>query len=245
MAMYDKTSDKLELTALSTQIEQFLLHQSTLLKMKYDLLAAVETCREIEQFHAPVFQKDETSLKVTKLIVNSTKEQLSHRYKAFQTLSRPYLALVGAANKHLFALYNAAQSLHRMRQTSEIDREDLIQRELFGTTSNSNGAGQSPFVPTDPTRSRRRYGFGAKSSHGATSSSNMRAAAMGDRTTRASGFDDVSRVQQTLEFGNRMAEISKKVELWRALSSTVVTTCVLSVSELSLANDAPSLVSSS
>lgn len=248
MAMYVKTGDKLELTALSTQIEQFLLHQSTLLKMKYDLLAAVETCREIEELHAPVFQKDETSLKVTKLLVNSTKEQLSHRYKAFQTLSCPYLALVGAANMHLFALYNAAQSLHSMRQTSETDREALIQRELFGAKSNSNGsngAGQSPFVPADPTRSRRRYGFGAKGSHGTTSSSSMRAVAMGDRTTRAGGFDDVSRVQQTLEFGNRMAEISKKVELWRALSSTVVTTCVLSVSELSLANDAPSVALSS
>lgn len=224
--MYDKTSDRLELTALAPQIEQFLLHQSTLLKMKYDLLAAVETCREIEQVHAPVFQTGEAALKVTKLLINSTKEQLSHRNKGFQTLSRPYLALVGAANKYLFALYNAAQSLHSIRQTSETEREALIQRELFG---NSTGTGQSSFLPADHTRSRRRYGYGSKSARGSSASTNLGSTTMGD----------VSRVQQTLEFSNRITEISKKVELWRALSSTVATTCVLSISELSLANDVP------
>lgn len=249
--MYDKTGDKLELTALARQIEQFLVHQSTLLKMKYDLLAAVETCREIEQLHAPVFQAGEASARVTKLLVNSTKEQLSHRYKVFQRLSRPYLALVGAANKHLFALYNAAQSLHSMRQTSESESEVVIQRELFGnnngSNSNGNGPGHSPFVPADHTRSRRRYGYGAKSSQGANSSNgSMGSAGMGERHPRhlMMASSDVSRVQQTLEFGNRITEISKKVELWRALSSTVATTCMLSVSGLSLANGTPLSLSS-
>lgn len=225
--MHEKNIDVLELKELSRQIEQFLLHQSTLLKMKYDLLSAVQTCREIEQLESPVFQA-QTTPNVTKLIMNSTKEQLNHLYKAFETLSRPYLSLIGCANKHLFALYNAAQRLQSMRRTSQKERETShTLGERFSPTTADRSTMLSPFL-ADRSRSRRRYGV---RNTGSSSNANT----LSDLT----GHDEVSRVQQTIEYGNRITEISKKVELWRALSSTIASTCVLSILELSSANDAP------
>lgn len=252
--MYDKSMDKVELAALAHQIEQFLLHQSTLLKMKFDVLAAVDSCREAEQLHAPAFQDhgyDRSTRerhnsgtmvsmdKVTNLIINSTKEQLRHRYDTFQALSRPHLALVGVANTHLFALYSAAQSLQRpgIQQPGQTnDCEPLaIQRELFSATTNGwkNAMDDQEAAGTVAgSRSRRRYSGGGVNTVGS-------ATMYSEKRRLVGGYEAVSHVQQSLERGNRIAEISKKVELWRALSATISSTCVLSVLELASATDSP------
>lgn len=192
--------DKAELTALVHQIEQFLLHQPTLLQRKFDVLAALDACRDAEQLHGPVFQDagshHTTVVSVataTAVIVNSTKAQLRHRYDAFQALARPHLALVGTANTYLLALYSAAQSLQR---------PETFAREREQETKS-----------LAPTRSRRSFSSG--------------------------GGDAVSHVQQSLALGNRVTEVAKKVELWRALSATIASTCVLSVLELANIVDAP------
>ncbi|KAF1317245.1 hypothetical protein FI667_g14934, partial [Globisporangium splendens] len=219
-SMYEKNPDMTEeLSDLAHQIEQFLLHQSTLVKMKYDLLTAVQTSREIEQLDAPEFQS-QTAPNVAKLIINSAKEQLQHLYQAFQTQSRPYLKLIGCANKHLFALYNAAQSLQKMRQsTSSLnDRNDDV---VLGIIREHALGG------------RRRYGV-RQARAGISSATTMRS-----DSKAVSVHDEVSRVQQTIELGNRMTEIAKKVELWRSLSATIASTCVLSLLELSSTNAEP------
>lgn len=212
------------LAALSTQIEHFLTQQSTLLTRKLDVLSAIESCRASAQLHAPVFESATTNTHgvatAARVVRHCAQEQLAHRYRAHQALALPHLALVSTAAQQLEALVATAQELRRA--TSEPNDDDdssaRIQRTLFRTGDTPN-ASLSRSDPRSGLRSHRRF---------STSASLSATPARAD-----------VRVQQSLAAGHRWSDLAKRAELWRALSATVASTCVLSVRELAAAAPVP------
>ncbi|GLE00665.1 hypothetical protein PINS_up009453 [Pythium insidiosum] len=207
-SMYEKAMEKDELSELIAAIEQFLLHQSTILSAKYDLLAALKLWHHVDDLKTisssippePVDQ-------ATNVLVHCAKEQVRHWQRDFARLARPYLRLVATANKQLFVLYNAAQSLARKH-----DPQVLARAPCESTSSAS-------FTST-----RKRWLLGRSPNSGGHRSVGVIA------TTPSGG--DISTVQHSIEVRHRVTEISKKVELWRALSFTIATTCVLGLGDL-------------
>ncbi|TMW64394.1 hypothetical protein Poli38472_013016 [Pythium oligandrum] len=223
--MYQTSMQTAELHELVTQIERFLLHQSTIVKAKYDVLSSVRSCSQVDVLKRmdtnipdvitsghgrnETSVDDKSTTDAIEVVKQLTNAQLRHSHREFERIARPYLQLVGVANKHLFALYNAAQSIAKMEAT---------QMERDGSTRSNGGVNTpSPSLPLMPENSRKRRLFGG-----------------GGHAVSPSG-GDLSRVQHDLELRHRISEISKKVELWRSLSWTIGSTCVLTLIELSQA----------
>ncbi|DAZ98923.1 TPA: hypothetical protein N0F65_001362 [Lagenidium giganteum] len=199
--MYEKSIDKSELVEIMASIEQFLLQRSTIVKVKYDLLEALKIQLQLDDVsalpagHAPRHDRGDYSTAI-RVVRNCATEQFRHRYASFQALSKRYMALIGYANKHLFALYSAAQNLSKMQLTTLEAHADQT---------------------VDHVRKRRRFGAAVPTATQPRLPGTGRA---------------VARVQQSIEYGNRLSEISKKVDLWRSLSYTIATSCVFDVIEI-------------
>jgi hypothetical protein len=190
-----------ELNELCDLIHQFLQHQSTLLKLKHDVLSSQEIHNQMASLSKdPTF---EAYTNATKLLRNTTKEQCYQRYLKFRKLSRHFLRIVGIANKHLFGLYKAAQGLTAMDAT--------YQNDIVNGTSATSIISK---VDSNHIRSRRK------------SSSTLLPICGNNSIGHGVVGTNVLSVQQNLEYSNRLAEITKKIELWRLLSWTIGTTCV-------------------
>lgn len=115
--MYEKTMDKSEFQCVCSTIEQFLLHQSTLLQAKSEVLRALKEYQRVADL--PLTQ-DESFLNAStsrayRIVRKCTQTKLQHQMVSFQALAHPFLSLIGTANKQLFGLYTAAHSLDKMQ----------------------------------------------------------------------------------------------------------------------------------
>lgn len=202
-------------------MEQFLLHQPTLLQMKFDFIAETQAVEHMQQLNSPVLRQHATA-NVTNLLLKYTQARVDHRWQSYQAIARQHLPLIAVANKHLLALYKAAQSLNlAARSTTESESKESANEFV---SSAPRGYSASPFQPLK----RRRYSSGGNSS---------KRLHMSNTGASTAVDDEVVRMQQSIDFNNRLTEIVKKVELWRALGWTVASSCVVSMLDIAASED--------
>lgn len=221
--MYEDSLPKEHLAELTAEVEQFLLHQPTLLQLKFDFIAETYAVAHMQQLHSPVLSQL-TSAGVTNLLLKYTQARSNHRWQRYQAIARQYLPLIAVANKHLVALYGAAKNLSLTAQsTIESESKESVD-EFVPSTRREYSA--SPFQPVK----RRRYSGGGINNNG---SKRLHISTAGTN----SADDEVVRMQQSIEYNNRVTEIVKKVELWRALGWTVASSCVVSMLDIAASRD--------
>lgn len=197
-------------------IERFLASQSTLLQMKFDLLAAYRTHLLAQQLCDRSLVGSSTSDAVN-VAMSYWEAQLEYRWKAFHSHADRHLPVIATVNEFLHPLYKTARDLER-----------ALQRSSSENTTAVADIG-SPVLATSPMSRKRRRFSGSRATAGGGGGVAARAV-MG----QGGGWHDskIARVQRQLELNSQVADVAKKAELWRALAFAVSSAAVVSIEEM-------------
>lgn len=210
--LYENSTDNATLLQdVVPSVEGFLQHQSAVLNAKSDLLSAYRVKSATRHFYkaSELLGPQDT----VSLTMEYWDAQFKFQASAFQSQSQRYLPILASVNRFLRPLYRTAHDIEKNRN----DADD---------SGASESSRESPGGPSS-LRKRRRFS-------GPLYVSNTTRGARHTNAGNSRDDGEIARVQHQLDLNNQVADIAKKVELWRALARTIASACVISAEELAL-----------